>query len=153
MFSWEIYEFFSSSYRRCFMKKVVPKRFCNIQHLICANNLNWILNLNLIYKTLWTGARSSLLISMLGKVNWFHLTSLITLVLLMWKWTSLFLRKNHLIWCWSWPPLLNWIETLVRSLLLHVFFISITFISIPSLSFVKKNKHILSTFTSLWSFC
>ena len=48
-----------------------------IRHLICGNNLNWLLNLNLIYETLWTGARSDLLISMLGKLNWFHLTGLI----------------------------------------------------------------------------
>ena len=26
-----------------------------IRHLICGNNLNWLLNLNLNYKTLWTG--------------------------------------------------------------------------------------------------
>ena len=49
-----------------------------IGDLICGNNLNWLLNLNLIYETLWTGARSDLLISMLGKLNWFHLISLIT---------------------------------------------------------------------------
>ena len=36
-------------------------------HLICGNNLNWLLNLNLIYETLWTGVGSGLLISMLGK--------------------------------------------------------------------------------------
>ena len=54
-----------------------------IRHLICGNNLNWLLNLNLIYKTLWTGAGSGLLISMLEKLNWFRLTSLITQVLLM----------------------------------------------------------------------
>ena len=53
-----------------------------IEHLICGNNLNWLLNLNLIYETLWTGAGSGLLISMLGKLNWFCLTVLITLVLL-----------------------------------------------------------------------
>ena len=40
-----------------------------IKHLICGNNLNWLLNLNLIYKILWTGGRSGLLISMLGKLN------------------------------------------------------------------------------------
>ena len=40
-----------------------------IRHLICDNNLNWLLNLNLIYETLWTGARSGLFISMLGLVN------------------------------------------------------------------------------------
>ena len=28
-----------------------------IRHLICGNNLNWLLNLNLIYKTLWTGGK------------------------------------------------------------------------------------------------
>ena len=37
-----------------------------IRHLICSSNLNWLLNLNLIYKTLWTGVRSGPLISMLG---------------------------------------------------------------------------------------
>ena len=31
-----------------------------IWHLICGNNLNWFLNLNLIYETLWTGARIAL---------------------------------------------------------------------------------------------
>ena len=35
------------------------------------------------YKTLWTGAGSGLLISMLEKLNYFCLTSLITLVLVM----------------------------------------------------------------------
>ena len=54
-----------------------------IGRLICVNNLNWLLNLNLIYKTLWTGVKSGLLISMLGKLSWFHLTRLITMVLLM----------------------------------------------------------------------
>ena len=43
-----------------------------IRHLICGNSLSWLLNLNLIYKTLWTGVRSGLLISMLGKHNWFQ---------------------------------------------------------------------------------
>ena len=33
-----------------------------IRHLICGNNLNWLLNLNLIYETLWTGVRSGFLI-------------------------------------------------------------------------------------------
>ena len=52
-----------------------------IRHLICGNNLNWLLNLNLIYKTLWTGVRNGLLISIPQKL-WFHLTGLITMVLL-----------------------------------------------------------------------
>ena len=29
-----------------------------IRHLICDNNLNWLLNLNLICEILWTGVRS-----------------------------------------------------------------------------------------------
>ena len=53
-----------------------------IRHLICGNKLNWLLMLNLIYETLWAGAGSGLLISMLEKLNWFRLTGLITLVLL-----------------------------------------------------------------------
>ena len=54
-----------------------------IKHLICGNNLNWLLNLNLIYETLWTGVKSGLLIPMLGKLSWFHLNGLIIMVLLM----------------------------------------------------------------------
>ena len=42
-----------------------------IKHLICGSNKNWHLNLNLIYETLWAGAGSGLLISMLEKFNWF----------------------------------------------------------------------------------
>ena len=93
---------------------------CVIRHLICGNNLNWCLNLNLIYKTLWTGVRSGLLISLLGKLSWFHLTSLITVVLLMWKWTGLFLRKNHRLRCRGWPSIPNWIGALTLSLSLKL---------------------------------
>ena len=82
---------------------------CVIRHLICGNNLNWLLNLNLIYETWWTGVRKGLLISILGKLSWFHLTSLITLVLLMWKWMGLFLKKKHLLRCWDWTWInLDW---------------------------------------------
>ena len=87
------------------------------RHLICGNNLNWLLNLNLIYKTMWTGIRSGLLISLLGKFNWFHLTGQITMVLLMRKWMSLFSKKNHLLRSCGWPSLLNWIGVLTLSLL------------------------------------
>ena len=52
-----------------------------IRHLVCGNNLNWLLNLNLIYETWWIGVRSGLLISMLAKLNWSRLNGLITLVL------------------------------------------------------------------------
>ena len=40
-----------------------------IRHLICGNNYNWLLNLNLIFKTFWAGVGSDLLISMLEKRN------------------------------------------------------------------------------------
>ena len=53
-----------------------------IRHLICGSNLNWLLNLNLIYEALWSGVRSGL-ISVLGNFSWFRLTGLITMVLLM----------------------------------------------------------------------
>ena len=53
-----------------------------IRHVICGNNLNWLLKLNLITRH-WTGVGSGLLISMLGKLIWFRLTGLITMVLLM----------------------------------------------------------------------
>ena len=32
-----------------------------IRHLICGNNLNWLRNLNLIYKTLRTGGKNRFL--------------------------------------------------------------------------------------------
>ena len=67
-----------------------------IRHLTCGNNLNWLLNLNLISETLWIGVSTGLLTSMLGKLSWFCLASLITLVVLMWKRMHLFLRKNHI---------------------------------------------------------
>ena len=72
-----------------------------IRYLICGNNKNWLLKLNLIYEILSTGAGSGLLISMLKKLKWFCLTSLIKMVLLMWKYMGLFLRKNHLLRCWG----------------------------------------------------
>ena len=80
-----------------------------IMQLICGNNLKWPPNLNLIYETL---------ISVLGKLSWFHLTVLITMILLMWKRMGLFLRKNHLLRCRGWPSLLNWIGSLTLSILL-----------------------------------
>ena len=40
-----------------------------IRHLICGSNWNWLLNLDLIYETLWTWAGNGLLISMLEKLN------------------------------------------------------------------------------------
>ena len=53
-----------------------------IRHLICGNNVNWLLNLTLTYETLWTRVRSDLLILMLGKLSWFGLTGLIMVILM-----------------------------------------------------------------------
>ena len=81
---------------------------------------NWPLNSNLTYKTLLTRSGSGLLISVLEKHNFFHLTSNITLVLLMWKWISLFLKKRHLWRCWDSLCLLNCIRALTLSLLVKL---------------------------------
>ena len=43
-----------------------------------------------------------------------------TLVLLMWNWIVMFLGENHLLKCWSWLSLLNWIGELTWSLLLKL---------------------------------
>ena len=72
-----------------------------IRHLICGNNLNWLLNLILIYETLGWG--SKWLVNFNARKT--HLVSfdrLTTLLLLMWKWTGLFLKKNHPLRCWGW---------------------------------------------------
>ena len=57
------------------MVMILPSTLRVIKH--------WLLNLNLIYEALSTGAESDLLISMLENLSWFHLTGLVTLVLLM----------------------------------------------------------------------
>ena len=68
----------------------------------------------------WIGAGSGLLFSILEKLNWFRLIGVITLVLLIWKWMGLFLRKNHHLRCCGWLSFLNWIGTLTLSLLLKI---------------------------------
>ena len=54
------------------------------------------------------------------KLRRLHLTSVITLVLFMWKWIGLSLRKNCVLWCWDWLYPLNLIGTLILSLLLKL---------------------------------
>ena len=61
-----------------FMLMILLSILSVIGHLIFGNNLNWLLNLNLIYETLQNVVRSGLLISMLRKLSWFCLTGLIT---------------------------------------------------------------------------
>ena len=86
-----------------------------IKHLICGTNQRW--PLILVYKTMQTRVGSGLLISMLEKRN-FDLTGLKTLVLLRKKWIGLLLKKNHILRCWDFLSLLNWIGALILSLFL-----------------------------------
>ena len=88
------------------MLMILSSSLSVIRHLICDNQ-NRLLNLNLICETLWAGAGSSLLISMLEKLNWCRLTGIVTLVLLVWKWVGLFLWENDLLRCWGCLSLLN----------------------------------------------
>ena len=53
-------------------------------------------------------------------LSWFRLTDLIAMVLLMWKWKGLFLRKNNILRCWGWPSLLDWIGVRTLSVLLKL---------------------------------
>ena len=55
-----------------------------------------------------------------GKTQLVSLTGLIVVVLLMWKWMSLFLSKNHLLRCRGWPSLLKQIGVL--TLIGYLFF-------------------------------
>ena len=65
------------------MLMILPSTLNVSRRLVCGNNWNWLLNFNLICETLWTRTRSGFLIAMLENFNWIHLTSLITLLLLM----------------------------------------------------------------------
>ena len=60
-----------------------------------------------LQSTVWL---KGLLIPMLEKRNLFRWIGLIPLLLLMWKWMGLFLRKNHLLRCWGRLSLLNWVR-------------------------------------------
>ena len=71
--------------------------------------LELALSLNFVFETLWTRAKSGLLISLLEKLTLFCLTGPITLVLMMWKRMGLFLRKSHLLRYWACLFLRNWI--------------------------------------------
>ena len=62
--------------------------------LVCGNNYSCPLNFNLIYETLWTGAGSGLLISMLGLLTLFCLTNLITMFLVDMKMNGFVLEEK-----------------------------------------------------------
>ena len=74
---------------------------------------NWLVNLNLIYQTLWTEAGSDLLISMLKKLNSFdqcNNTGDVDVKM------DESVRKNHLLRYWVWLCLLNSIMAFILSL-------------------------------------
>ena len=73
-----------------------------------------------IYETRWTGAEGGLLTSVLEKVNLFHLTGLIAVVLLMCRWMVPFWKKIHLVRYWGCLSLLSWVGALTLSLLLKL---------------------------------
>ena len=68
---------------------------------------------------MWTRAGSGLLIPG-KKPTCFISTVLTTLVLLMWKWMDLFLRKNHHFRYWACLSLLNWFGAVTLSPLLKL---------------------------------
>ena len=87
------------------------------RHLICGNNLNWLLNLNLIYKTLdWD--KKWLVDFITGKIqlvssDWSNNNGSIDAKMD----ESVLKKKNHLLRSCGWPSLLNWIGVLTLSLL------------------------------------
>ena len=52
-----------------FMLMILFSILIVIRHLICGNNLNWLLNLNLIYKTVWAGGKKWLVDFIAGKTQ------------------------------------------------------------------------------------
>ena len=71
-----------------------------IRHLVCSNNLNWLLNLNLICETLDWGKKWFVDFNA-GKTqlflfDWSNKTGSIDVKIM-----GLFLKKNHLVKCWG----------------------------------------------------
>ena len=69
------------------------------RHLICDNNLNWLLNLNLIYETLDWGNKW-LVDFNAGKTQLVSFDRANNNGSIDVKVDGLFLRKNHLLRCW-----------------------------------------------------
>ena len=69
------------------------------RHLICGNNLNWLLHLNVIYETMWTGKKWLVDFnagkSQLVSLEQFSNSGSIDVIMV-----GLFLRKSHLLGCW-----------------------------------------------------
>ena len=94
-----------------------------IRHLICAVATTRIAASEL-ESDLWDtglGHEEACWFQCWKNSNSFCFTCLMTLVLLMWKWMGLFLRKNHPFRCYGWLSLPNWIEAHTLPLLLKLF--------------------------------
>ena len=90
-----------------------------IRHLICSNNLNWILNLNVICKTLdwgkmwpvdFSAGKSKLVLFDQSNNNGSNDVEMDGSVI----------EENHLLRCCSRSSLLNWIVALIVSLLIKL---------------------------------
>ena len=78
-----------------------------IKHLIRGNNLNCLLNLNLIYKILWLGQEVADLNAGKTQLLWFDWSNNTGSIDK--KMDGSVLEEKHLLRCWGWPSLLNWI--------------------------------------------
>ena len=58
-------------------------------------------------ETLWIGAGSDLLISMMEKPNWFDWSNNTGAIDVKMDGSVLLSRRNQLLRCWDWPSLLN----------------------------------------------
>ena len=72
-----------------------------IRHLICGNNFNSLLNLNLAYERLWTGAGSGLLILMLVKTQLVSFDRSNNTGAIDVKIDGSVLEEKHLLRCWG----------------------------------------------------
>ena len=107
---------------RVFQKQKIKKKHMKRLSFITLFKIEFLLPFTSCREVLgkMPGTGSGWLISMLVKLNWFCLTDLITLLLLMWKWIGLWLRKNCLWRCWSWLFLPSWIGALTLTILLKL---------------------------------
>ena len=101
---------------------ILPSTLNVIKHLVCGNNQNWLLNLNLICETLWTGARGKkwLVDFNAGKVQLVLLDRSSNTSAINAKMDGSVLEEKSFSRCWSWLSFLNWIEAITLSLLLKL---------------------------------
>ena len=103
----------------------------------------------------WLGQEADCWFQCWKNSTFFCLTGLITLVLLMWEWMDLFLRKNHLLRCWDWLSLPNWFGALTLSLLLKLASRKLELVFLPRFLCISINLsygHAWNTFVMEYSY-